>query len=209
MAKTDVLWCASSRRQHKIPDDPPTVSSDFIQPVRSVRNLGIHLDSDLPMNTYITRTVSCCFAVSAKNTQHLFRRSVSQPVEQSFIVSLVISLLDNMLVRRWPASCMVAGQTSAAARLIHRSGNSTTWRHCCTTFTSCESLNESRITLPVLAYRRRTDVLHSTLLMTFTGWRRSSHGEGILRRRLWHKCTKSYQPLRVQRSAIAPSRWIR
>jgi len=43
------------------------------------------------------------------------------------------------------------------------------------------------------------DFHHSTLLMTFTRWRRSSHGDGCVRRRLQHW---SPQPRRVLRSAI-------
>jgi len=67
-----------------VPDDPLRVSSDL---VRSVRNLGIHLDSNLSMNTRITRTVSGRFAVLRQIRS--ISRSVSQPVVQSLIVSLL------------------------------------------------------------------------------------------------------------------------
>jgi len=88
MTKMDVLWCASSRRQLQNPDEPLRVGSDLVQPVRSVRNLAIHLDSDLSMNTHITRTVSCCF-VALRQIRSI-SRSVSQPIVQSLNVSLVI-----------------------------------------------------------------------------------------------------------------------
>jgi len=94
MTKTDVLWCSSSRRQHQTQDESLRVGSDLVQPVRSVRNLGIHLDSDLSMNTHITRTVSCCFAVLWQIGLRSISRSVRQPVVQLLIVSLVISRLD-------------------------------------------------------------------------------------------------------------------
>ena len=91
-AKTEVLWCASARRQHQIPDDPLSVGSDLVPPARSVRDLGIYLDSDLSMRTHVTRTVSSCFAVLRQIRS--IRRSVSPSVVQSLIVSLVLSRLD-------------------------------------------------------------------------------------------------------------------
>ena len=44
-AKTEVLWCASSRRQHQIPQVPVRIGDDFIAPATSVHDLGIYLDS--------------------------------------------------------------------------------------------------------------------------------------------------------------------
>jgi len=73
---------------------------------------------------------------------------------------------------------------------------------CCTTFTGCESRNESCFGWKFWRIAERMDLHHSTLLMTFTRWRRLSHGDGCVRRRLrpW-----SSQPQRVLRSAIALS----
>jgi len=114
-----VLWCASSRLQHQIPDEPLRVGPDLVQPVRSVRNLGIHLDSDLSMNTHITRTVSGCFAVLRQIRS--ISRSVSQPVVQSLIVSLVISWLDYGSATLACQLDIFQSVFNAAARLIHRS----------------------------------------------------------------------------------------
>ena len=44
--KTEVLWCASSRRQHQIPPDPVRIGDNVVLPVTTVRNLGIYFDSD-------------------------------------------------------------------------------------------------------------------------------------------------------------------
>ena len=41
-SKTEVLWCASSGRQHETPRIPVQVCFDFIQPASSVRDLGIY-----------------------------------------------------------------------------------------------------------------------------------------------------------------------
>ena len=119
-AKTEVLWCTSKRRQHQIPVDQFMVSSDSVTPVRSVRDLGIYIDSDVSMRTHVTKTVSSCFAVLRQIRS--IRRSVTRPVLLSLVVSLVLTRLDY-------GSATLAGLTSqlqdrlssvlhAAARLI-------------------------------------------------------------------------------------------
>jgi hypothetical protein len=91
-AKTEVIWFASARRQHQLPVEPLVVGADAVTPVRSVRDLGIFLDSDLSMRTHITRAVAGCFA--ALRQIRGIRRSVTEPVLQSLVQSLVISRLD-------------------------------------------------------------------------------------------------------------------
>jgi hypothetical protein len=91
-AKTEVLWCASSRRQHQLPDVPLPVGCDVVTPVRHVRDLGIYIDSNVTMTTHISRTVSSCFA--AMRRIRSIRRSVTRPVLLSLVVSLVLSRLD-------------------------------------------------------------------------------------------------------------------
>jgi len=52
-------------------------------------------------------------------------------------------IISRLVVRAGRPSCMSARQTvlNAAAHIIHADPeNSTTWRHCCTTFTGCESV---------------------------------------------------------------------
>ena len=90
--KTEVIWCTSTRRQHQIPSTPFVIGSDAILPVSSVRNLGIYIDSDLTMKTHISKTVSACFAILRRIRS--IRRSVTRPVLQSLIVSLVLTKLD-------------------------------------------------------------------------------------------------------------------
>ena len=120
-AKTEVLWCTSARRQNQIPDDSLVVGSDFVPPVRSVRDLGIYLDSDLSMRTHVTRTVSSCFAVLRQIRS--IRRSVSQSVLQSLVVSLVLSRLDygSATLAGLPVRLLDRLQSvlNAAARLVY------------------------------------------------------------------------------------------
>jgi len=73
-----------------------------------------------------------------------------------------------MVVRRWPAFLQwqldrLQSVLNAAGRLIYNSTypwNLTTWRHCCTTFTGCESQNESRFGWRFWRTTVRTDLLH-------------------------------------------------
>ena len=72
-SKTEVLWCATSHRQHQIPTTAVRVGADTVTPTTSVRDLGIYIDSDLSMRTQVTRTVAGCFAVLRQ--LHSIRRS--------------------------------------------------------------------------------------------------------------------------------------
>jgi len=85
MTKTELLWCASSRQQHLTPNAPLRVYADDVAPTKSVRDLGIYIDSDMSMKTHVSRTVSSCFAA----LRHIrsIRRSVCQPVLLSLVRS--------------------------------------------------------------------------------------------------------------------------
>jgi len=86
------MWCASARRQHQLPTDPLSVGNDMVEPVSSVRDLGIHLDADVTMRTHFTKTVASCFA--ALRQIRSIRRSVGPSVLRSLVSSLVLSRLD-------------------------------------------------------------------------------------------------------------------
>ena len=61
-AKTEVLWCSSTRRQHQIPTGLVRVGDTSVQPVRTVRDLGIYTDADVTMIAHVTAVVKACFA---------------------------------------------------------------------------------------------------------------------------------------------------
>jgi len=127
------------------------------------------------MNTHITRTVPCCFAVLRQI------RSISQPVVQSLIVSLVISRLEygNATLAVLPVCQLNILQyvSNPAVRLIYRFRK---FDHMTPLLHDLHWLRiPKRITfrLVVLAYRCQNGLAPQyTLLMTFTRWRRSSHG---------------------------------
>jgi len=61
--KTEVLRCASSRRQHQLPPSALSIDGTLVEPVKSARDPGVDVVRDLLMWTYVQRTVSSCFAV--------------------------------------------------------------------------------------------------------------------------------------------------
>ena len=73
-------------------------------PSTTVRDLGIHIDSDVAMWSHVSRTVSGCFAVLRQLRS--LRRSVSDSVFNSLVVSLVMPRLDyrNATLAGFPAS---------------------------------------------------------------------------------------------------------
>jgi len=91
-AKTEVLWCASTRRQQQIPTGPVSVGSTSVFPVTTVRDLGVYLDADVSMATHVTATVKACFA--ALRQIHSVRRSLSREALLTLIRALIVSKLD-------------------------------------------------------------------------------------------------------------------
>ena len=90
--KTEILWSATGRLIHQLPQLPLRVCRDLVLPTVAVRDLGVFIDSDLSVKTYVARTVSACFAVLRQLRS--IRRSVPRPVLQKLVVSLVLSRLD-------------------------------------------------------------------------------------------------------------------
>ena len=76
-AKTEVMWCTSTRRQHQLPDGPMLIGSDAVSPTHCLRSLGIYVDSALTMTSHVAKTVSGCFA--ALRQIRSIRRSVTRP----------------------------------------------------------------------------------------------------------------------------------
>jgi hypothetical protein len=91
-AKTEIMWCSTSRRQHQLPTTAVRVGSDFVAPSTSVRDLGIFLDSDVSMKTHVRKTVCSCFGMLRQLRS--VRRSVPVDTFQQLVVSLVLSRLD-------------------------------------------------------------------------------------------------------------------
>jgi len=119
-AKTEILWSATSRQ---LPQAPLRVGTDFVTPSAAVRDLGIILESDMSMSSHVRKKMSTCFAV----LRHLrsIRRSVSRPMVQLLVMSLVLSHLDygNATLAGIPQHLLrqLHLVMNAAARLIYSS----------------------------------------------------------------------------------------
>jgi len=122
-AKTEILWCSTTRRQNHLRSAAVRVGENHGLPSTTVRDLGVLIDSNVAMRSHVSRTVSGCFAVLRQLRS--IRRSVSDSVFYSLVVSLVMPRLDycNATLAGLPASSLSRLQSvlNAAARLIHRS----------------------------------------------------------------------------------------
>jgi len=120
--KTEVLWCATARRQHQLPALPLVIDGCSISPVRSARNLGIYIDCDLSMRAHVKHTVSRCFAALRQLRQ--IRHSLPTATLQMLVVALVHSRLDygNSVLVGLPTylTRQLQSVLNAAARMIYR-----------------------------------------------------------------------------------------
>jgi len=118
--KTEIMWISSSRKQHLIPSIPFRIGECYVMPVKSVRDLGIHWDSDTLMRTHIDRTLSSCFGTL--RTLRTITDSIPNGVLRTLVSSLVLSRVDygNAALYGLPAAHIERLQAvlNAAARLI-------------------------------------------------------------------------------------------
>jgi len=68
---------------------PFRISSTAISPVSSVRDLGVHIDSDLTMRSHVVATVRSCFA--ALRQIRSVRRSLTPQALLTLVRALVVS----------------------------------------------------------------------------------------------------------------------
>jgi len=122
-AKTEILWCSTTRRQNQLPSAAVRVGENYVLPSTTVRDVGVLIDSNVAMRSHVSSTVSGCFTVLRQLRS--IRRSVTDSVFHSLVVSLGIPRLDycNATLAGLPASQLSRLQPVlyAAARLIHRS----------------------------------------------------------------------------------------
>ena len=119
-SKTEVLWCSSSCRQHQIPSRPFRIGSTAVSPVSSVRDLGVHIYSDLTMRSHVVATVRSCFAALRQIPS--VRRSLTPQALLTLVRALVVSKADycNSVLAGVSANLLDRLQfvLNAAARLI-------------------------------------------------------------------------------------------
>ena len=120
--KTEVLWCATSRRQHQLPSSSLCINGADIMPASNVRNLGIYFDSDLMMRTHVQKVTARCFAALRQLRQ--IRHVLNHDTLRTLVTALVLARLDygNSVLVGLPAYLTKRLQSvlNASARLIYR-----------------------------------------------------------------------------------------
>ena len=124
--KTEVMWCSSTRRQHQVSLGPVSVGNSSVSTVSSVRNLGVHINSDVSLSTHVTATVKTCFAVLRRIRS--VRRSLTRDALITLIRALVISKVDycnsvlagvsGILISRLQSVLIAAARLIFAAREV-------------------------------------------------------------------------------------------
>ena len=87
-AKTEVFRCSSSCRKHQIPSDPVRIDSTDVQPVSSIRDLGVYIDADMTMKTHVTAICQSVFA--ALRQIRSVRRSLSRHALLTLVRALIV-----------------------------------------------------------------------------------------------------------------------
>ena len=120
--KTDVMWCSTARRVFSLPSDPVNIAGTDVQPVSTVRDLGVLIDSDLGAASHVRLIVSRCFS-ALRQLRHL-RRYVNDDCFRSLVVALIHSRLDygNIVLVGLPLfrQRLLQSVLNAAARLTFR-----------------------------------------------------------------------------------------
>ena len=88
--KTELLWCSTDQRRHRLPTSALMTGSPSVLPVSTVRDLRIFVDCDLVMRTHVCRTVHCLAMLSHLRS---IRYLVSESVFQSLVTALVLCRL--------------------------------------------------------------------------------------------------------------------
>lgn len=92
-AKTEFLWCSTPRMTHHVDYITPFVIDGVaIAPVRTVKLLGVHLDSELSMTAHVSRTVSTCFYQLRR--LKTVRRSLPMAAAKTVVSAFVASRVD-------------------------------------------------------------------------------------------------------------------
>jgi len=120
--KTDVMWCSSNRRTSQLPTDCIDIAGASVQPVKTVRDLGVLIDANLSATSHVRMVVAKGFAALRQLSQ--IRRFVSDDCFRSLVVALIHSRLDygNFVLVGLPAcrQRLLQSVLNAAAQLTFR-----------------------------------------------------------------------------------------
>ena len=57
------MWCSSSRRQHQVPIGRVSIGNTSAPTVKSMHDLGVHINPDFTLTVHVTAIVRTCFAM--------------------------------------------------------------------------------------------------------------------------------------------------
>jgi len=88
------MWFGSSSSLRSLTQSNRTVvvGSDVLQPVESVRNLGVYLDSKLSMQTDVANVTQTCFFQLRRLRQ--IQRLLGRDITANVMATLVLTRLD-------------------------------------------------------------------------------------------------------------------
>jgi len=90
--KTEIIWNSSLRRTNQVPSNSFDLGSDTVYPVKSVRDLGLYLDTTMSMRDHITRLTALCFGVLRQI--RCVRRCLSSQARKSLVTCFIFARLD-------------------------------------------------------------------------------------------------------------------
>ena len=91
-SKTEFMWCSTTHQRHLISNAPFDFGGVQIAPAKSVRLLGVTIDSELNMSTHISKTISSCFYQLRRMKS--VRRSLPIDAAKTVINAFIISRVD-------------------------------------------------------------------------------------------------------------------
>ena len=119
-SKTELIWLGSNRRLHHCPADKVRISNADIQPVESVRDLGILINGAMTLTTHVNQLVSTCFFQLRQI--RIIRRSLTTDAAHSLVCAPIHARIDycNGLLASCPKYLTDKLQSvlRAAARLV-------------------------------------------------------------------------------------------
>jgi len=109
-AKTEFIWFGSKSSRDCLSDADKAIviANETIQPVESVRDLSVHLDSELNMKAHITKKTQACFFQIRQ-----IRRLLGRVVTANLVFMFILSRLDYY-------KALLAGLPQSTTAPLHR-----------------------------------------------------------------------------------------
>ena len=90
--KTEFMVLGTRQQVAKMPYDSITVAGEVIKGKPCLRNLGVHMDSELKMNQHVQHVVRICYGKLREIAS--FRKYLTQDVTKTLVHAVVISHID-------------------------------------------------------------------------------------------------------------------